>query len=84
MLEEAERLAAWLQDLSARWGERLHIRIVDPQSLEGFFTSLRYCVRRYPAFIVNRHKYVGWEPSALDRALEEQMTPGLPRDRERE
>ena len=74
MLEEAEFLAAWLQDLSARYGRQLHIRVVDPQSLEGFFKSLRYWVRRYPTFVINRReKYVGWEPVALDRLLADKV-----------
>jgi hypothetical protein len=77
MLEDAGRLAAWLQDLSTRYGERLHIRVIDPQSLEGFVKSLRYWVRRYPAFIIDRRaKYIGWEPASLDRLLDEQMTVG--------
>ena len=77
MLEEAERLATWLQDLSARYGDQIHIRVVDPQSPEGFFKSLRYWVRRYPTFVVNRRiKYTGWEPGVLDRLLEEQVARG--------
>jgi hypothetical protein len=71
VLEEAQRLATWLQDVSAQYGEQLHIRIVDPQSVEGFFKSLRHRVRRYPTFIINgRTKYTGWEPAALERLLE--------------
>jgi hypothetical protein len=75
-LEEAGRLAAWLQDLSARYGERLHIRVVDLQSLEGLIKSLRHWVRRYPAFIIDRRvKLTGWEADALEALLEERMAP---------
>jgi hypothetical protein len=73
ILEQAGRLAAWLDELSLRYRERLHIRVIDPQSLQGFFKSLRHWVRRYPAFIVGHLKYVGWERAALDGLLEEQM-----------
>jgi hypothetical protein len=70
VLEEAGRLATWLQDLSTRYGEQLRIHIIDPQSPEGLFKSLRYWVRRYPTFIINRRaKYTGWEPAALERLL---------------
>ena len=77
VLEEADRLAAWLEHLAARYGEQLDIRVVDPQSLKGFFMSLRYWVRRYPTFIVNRRaKYTGWEPAALERLLADVVPVG--------
>ncbi len=77
MLQDAERLATWLGNLSARYGQQLHIRVVDPQSMEGFFKSLRYWVRRYPTFIVNhRSKYTGWEPAALERLLADSISNG--------
>ena len=73
-LEQAERLAARLQDLSTRYGEQEHARVVNRQSLEGFLTSLRYWVRRSPAFIVERRaKYIGWEPTGLVRLSAQQM-----------
>jgi hypothetical protein len=47
------------------------IKLIDPQSFEGFLKSVRYWVRRYPAFIVaGRKKYVGWDKAALDRVLQ--------------
>jgi hypothetical protein len=74
MLEEAERLTAWLLELSARYGEQLHIRVVDPQSAEGLFKSLRYWVRRYPAFIIDRRtKYTGWEPITIEHVLADRI-----------
>jgi hypothetical protein len=70
MLEEARRLSAWLHDLAVRFGEHLCIRVIDPQSPEGFYKSLRYWVRRYPTFIINRRKkYTGWDREALERLL---------------
>jgi hypothetical protein len=74
ILEEAERLGAWLQDLTARFGEQLHVRIVDPQSAEGFFKSLRHWTRRYPAFVVNRRKRVsGWDLATVERLLADEI-----------
>jgi hypothetical protein len=77
MLEESQRLAAWLQDLSTRYRGRLQIRVLDPQSLQGLSKSLRYGVRRYPAFFINRRqKHVGWERAPLERALEKEIAAG--------
>jgi len=48
----------------------LRIHIIDPQSLEGFFKSLRHWVRRYPTlFIDRRTKYTSWDRAALERLL---------------
>ena len=75
MLDEAQRLVTWLEELAAEYGKRLQIRVVDVQSMEGFFKSLRHWVRRYPAFIVDhRTKVVGWECDALERLLEERAS----------
>jgi hypothetical protein len=77
MLDEAGRLATWLQDLSARYGEQLRIHIIDPQSPEGLFKSLRHWVRRYPTFIIDRRtKYTGWDRAALERLLPDSNPDG--------
>lgn len=78
IIEEAAKLTEWLIDLAQRYGDRLRIQVIDPQSLQGFFLCLRFWVRSYPAFIIKDHKaYVGWEREALDRILQE-YAPGLP------
>jgi nucleoside-diphosphate-sugar epimerase len=70
MLEDGRRISDWLQEVAGRYGEQLRIRVMDPQSPEGFYKSLRYWVRRYPTFIINRRtKYTGWDPEALERLL---------------
>jgi hypothetical protein len=65
-----ERLSAWLIELAHRYGDALRIKLVDPQSVEGFLKSVRYWVRRYPAFIIaGRKEHVGWDKAALDCVL---------------
>jgi hypothetical protein len=62
-------------ELTYRYGDQVHIRVIDTQSLEGLFKSLRYWVRRYPTFIINgREKIVGWDQAALDAALQARLT----------
>jgi hypothetical protein len=71
-LEEFHRLLSWIDGLVHQWGSRLQVRVVDPQSPEGLWKSIRYRVRRYPTFIVEgRHRVVGWDKEALNRALDE-------------
>jgi hypothetical protein len=71
-LEAFDRLMAWIDEVVARFGPDLQVRVVDPQSPEGLWKCLRYGVRRYPAFIVQRRRRaVGWDREALEQVLEE-------------
>jgi predicted ATPase len=75
MKQDAARLADWLSELISRYGDQVDIRIIDAQSMEGIFKSLRYWVRSYPAFIVDgRQKIIGWDQAALDKLLQAQLT----------
>jgi hypothetical protein len=69
--QDFEQLSAWLFELAHRYGDALRIKLIDPQSIEGFVKSVRHWVRRYPAFIVaGRKQYVGWDKDTLDRVLQ--------------
>lgn len=72
VLEAFDRLMSWIYELTDRFGPRLQVRVVDPQSPEGLWKCLRYGVHRYPAFVVQgRRKVVGWDPEAVEQALGE-------------
>lgn len=74
-LEQAGRLAALLHELSSHYGDRLHIHVVDPQSVHGLWLSLRYWARHYPTFVVHGQKVSGWDRAALDRLISPQTIP---------
>jgi hypothetical protein len=67
------RLSEWVRKTRKAHGQRLVVRIVDPQSLGGFWKVLRHRIRRYPTFLVDGvERIVGWEgdpDAALSRAL---------------
>ena len=68
--DDYRRLTEWVYDLAGRYGDRLLVKVIDPQSPEGLFKSLRYRVRRYPTFVINgRKKVVGWHREHLEAAL---------------
>jgi hypothetical protein len=69
--EEVSHLAEILFEMNHRFRDRIYIQVIDPQSLEGFFLSLRYWVRRYPTFIVNGCKaFVGSDQEDLEKMLD--------------
>jgi hypothetical protein len=68
-------ISAWLHDLAHRFGRRVHIRLVDAASVEGFFKSLIHRARRYPAVIVEGPtKYVGTDLGEAKRVVERYIT----------
>jgi hypothetical protein len=77
--EDSERLSAWLLSLAQRFGGRLSIRVIDPQSFLGFCMSVRHWVRSYATFIVaGRQRLAGWDRDALDRMLVDLISEQYP------
>ena len=74
LLGDERRLAHWVWQLCNRYGDRLLVRVIDPQSGLGLYKCLRHWVRRYPAFIIEgRKRYVGWDRKELEAMLQEAM-----------
>lgn len=68
--QDLDRLVEVIDQLSATWGTRIVIRVVDPRSLTGLAKSFRYRARRYPTFVVSgREKIVGFDLQGLDKAI---------------
>jgi hypothetical protein len=68
-------LSSWIKELSARYREKILIKVTDAQSLQGVVKSLRYWVFRYPTFIINsREKYTGKDKDQLDTLLQEHLS----------
>ncbi len=77
--EEFLRLSDWIRELTRLYKHRLLIRLIDAQSLLGIYKNLRYWIRTYPAFIVEkREAYVGWDKGQLERILDKYIQKTLP------
>ena len=71
---EAARLADLVSDVAHQYGDQIMLRVIDPQSLPGFFLSIRHWVRRYPTFIIDGRKaYVGADHEGIDRILQDYL-----------
>jgi hypothetical protein len=68
LMREYQQLSDWVMQMADTYGSRLQFKVIDAASLEGWFKSLRYRVRRYPAVIVDgKTKFLGPD---LERASE--------------
>jgi hypothetical protein len=81
--EEYLKLCDWIRELVRLHRDRLLIKLIDAQSVLGFYKSLRHWVRKYPAFIVEGKKtYTGWDKSRLESLLAEYTKESLLSQRE--
>ena len=68
--EEYLKLSDWIRELIRIYEDRLLIKLIDAQSILGFYKSLRHWVRKYPTFIVEgRETYTGWDKKRLETLL---------------
>ena len=68
-------LSNWIREMSKKYGPRIFIKVIDAQSLQGVYKSIRHWVHRYPTFIINkRKKYTGKDKVQLDSLLQEELT----------
>lgn len=73
------RLCDWVRRAGGRYAGRLHVRIVDAQSPEGFWKTLRHRARTYPLFLLDgRRIAVGWAEAPVEAILEERVGPTGP------
>jgi len=65
LVMDYQRVSDWVSQIFRRHCDQVVVKIIDAASVEGFFKSLRYGVRRYPAVIIEGKSRFG------DSALEE-------------
>ena len=54
LIQEYQALSDWVQELFRVHCDAVLLKVIDAASVEGFYKSLKYNARRYPAVIVNR------------------------------
>jgi len=60
LMQQYQQISDWVLQLAETYGSQLQFKVIDAASLEGWYKSLRYWVRRYPAVIVDgRTKFLG-------------------------
>ena len=70
LIKEYQIVSDWVKDLFRLHCDQIIIRVIDAASIEGFYKSLRYNARHYPAIIVDgKSRFIGSE--MLSAASEE-------------
>ena len=53
LAEEYAQIGRWAAQLIEKHGPRVHLRVIDVLSAEGFLATVRHRLGRYPAFVVD-------------------------------
>jgi hypothetical protein len=60
LIREYQVVSDWVRDLFRIHSDNILLKIIDAASIEGFYKSLKYNARRYPAVIVDREcRFIG-------------------------
>ncbi len=54
LLQEYQAISDWVREIFRVHCDRVVLKVIDAASVEGFYKSLKYNARRYPAVIVNQ------------------------------
>ena len=70
LIEEYQAVSDWVREMFRVHCDNVLLKVIDAASIEGFYKSLKYNARRYPAVIVNqKDRFLGTEK--LSAASEE-------------
>ena len=62
LIHEYETVSDWVKEMFRIHCDAILLKVIDAASVEGFYKSLRYSARRYPAVIVNhKARFLGSE-----------------------
>ena len=75
LIKEYQIVSDWVKELFRLHCDQIIIRVIDAASIEGFYKSLRYNARHYPAIIVDgKSRFIGSEMlSAASEEIAQQL-----------
>lgn len=60
LIEEYQIVSDWVKEMFRVHCDAIVLKVIDAASIEGFYKSLKYNARRYPAVIVNgKSRFLG-------------------------
>jgi hypothetical protein len=72
LIKEYQVVSDWVREMFRVHCDNILLKVIDAASIEGFYKSLKYNARRYPAVIVNgRSRFIGSQmlPSASEEIV---------------
>lgn len=78
LMQAYRNLSEWVINAAEHYGGRVVFKVVDAASMEGFFKSLKYRVRKYPAVIIDgKAKTIGDDFHQAEVLIDQQLAHQL-------
>lgn len=72
--QDYQTVSDWVHHVVNKYCGQVVVKVIDAASIEGFWKSLRYGVRKYPAVIVEgKDKLSGGDLAGAERLIERHM-----------
>jgi len=59
LAQDYQRLSDWVRDIFHRHCDQVVVKVIYAASVDGFFKTLRYRIRSYPAVIIDGESHTG-------------------------
>lgn len=69
MLQEYQAVSDWVNQLFKVYCDRVVVKVIDAASIEGFWKTLRYGLKRYPAVVIGPAKFAGVDFRAAEAEI---------------
>jgi len=77
--QDYQRVSDWVRQIFRRHCDQVEVKVIDAASVEGFFKTLRYRVRHYPAVIIDgKTRFSGNALEDASQAIARQLDERVP------
>jgi glutaredoxin len=75
--KEYDAIGQWVTEAGQQYGDRVHFRLVDAASIQGFIKSIRHGSRKFPVFVIDgSERLSGFQREELDKVLARHLGKG--------
>lgn len=73
MMQDYQAVSDWVRELFKVYCDRVAVKVIDAASIEGFWKTLRYGLRKYPAVLVGQSKFSGTDFKAAEAEIADRL-----------
>ncbi len=73
VMQDYQAVSDWVNRLFKVYCDRVVVKVIDAASIEGFWKTLRYGLRRYPAIVVGSARFSGTDFAVAEAEIAQRL-----------